>query len=616
VFERTSSWSRTLVVLVAAVLAACGPSSSPGPTGAPGGPAGSAVPSPAAGASQAPVLPAAAELPIREITYSEDRSSALMAVAELDANKADVARLEFYRNATGILSSVLAVHGDGMPTVLTFDAQGRLSAADSRGYRVRFAYTDTEVEATITGPDGTVERTTGPIDPAAGAALPAPPPARPASAMTALAEARMAPYPMEVESFGVVPIEVRYTGKSRDPWYSHLRFENEDCLPGPGINCDARLMTMWRDDGTTALVALVRTSVRLPDDPKEPGVVWRTEADCNDFMSDWERSLSWSGVAQVTAAGLMGAATLLGYSNPALGATIFLVGINLKILRAGTETFLPKDCWLAPSLQKIRTAALNNVAGSTATIHVTATGDCATAKTAGMRVKGSKRRELTFQPLLPNNQSRLDQPGSGPELYYLPQMATLTVDAADCAREMTGKVDLKPLYPTAKALAAIEKLITENRAALTFTDVDDNPDVRATVVGELRMTVTLDGLFLWRLHESVGQEVFNLDADAMPPAWADCSITSTTIATLKGRQSAVGNQDVTGRATVTATSTISGCEDTNSNLKAGPDPAPLENVAWTAAGDDGLMRGVVHLKGLTKSNTYDLTFYVVRPKAP
>jgi hypothetical protein len=560
------------------------------------------------------VLPTGAELPIREITYSEDRSSALMAVAELDANKADVARLEFYRNAAGTLSSVLAVHGDGMPTVLTFDAQGRLSAADSRGYRVQFAYTDTEVAATITAPDGTVERTTGPIDPAAGAALPAPPPARPASAMTVLAEARMAAYPMEVESFGVVTIDVRYTGTSRDPWYRHVRFEDENCVPGQGISCDARLMTMGHD-GTSTLVALVATSVRLSDDPKDPGVVWRTEADCNNFMSDWERSLSWSGWVQAGVAGLMGAATLLGYSNPALGVTIFLVGANLKILRAGTETFLPKDCWLAPNLQKVRTAALNNVAGSTATIQVTATGDCATAKTAGMRVKGSKRRELTLQPLLPNNQSLLDQPGSGSELYYLPRMATLTVDAADCAREMTGKIDLKPLYPTAKALASIEKLMTENRASLTFTEVDGNPDVRATVAGEIRMTITLDGPFLWRLHESVGQEVFNVDADPMPPEWADCAITSTTIATLKGRQSAAGNRDVTGRATVTATSAISGCDDTNSNLKPDRDPAPLENVAWTAQGDDGLMRGVVHLKGVTKSNTYDLTFFVVRPKA-
>jgi hypothetical protein len=605
--------SCVIVVVATAVLVACGPSSSPGSTGAPGGPAGSALPSPASGATQAPVLPAGAELPIREITYSEDRTSALMAVAELDANKADVARLEFYRSAAGALSSVLAVHGDGMPTVLTFDARGRLSGADSRGYRVGFTYTDTEVEATITAPDGTVERTTGPIDPAAGATLPAAPSGRSAKAVTVLAEARMAAYPMEVESFGVVTIDVRYTGKSRDPWYRHVRFEDESCVPGQGINCDARLMTMGHD-GTTALVALVSTRVRLPDDPKDPGVVWRTEADCNDFMSDWERSLSWSSVVQVAAAGLMGAATLLGYSNPALGATIFLVGINLKILKAGTETFFPKDCWLAPNLLDIRKAALDKAAGATATIQVTANDDCATAKTAGMRVKGSKRRELTIQPLLPVNQSRLDQPGSGLELYYLPQMATLTVDAADCAREMTGKIDLKPLYPTAKALAAIEKLITENRASLTFTEVDSNPDVRATVAGEIRMTITLDGPFLWRLHESVGQEVFGVDADPMPAEWADCMITSTTTATLNGRQSAVGDRDVKGRATVTATSTISGCDDTDSNLKPDKNPAPLENVAWTAEGDDGLMRGVVHLKGLTESNTYDLTFFVVRPK--
>ncbi len=50
------------------------------------------------------------------------------------------------------------------------------------------------------------------------------------------------------------------------------------------------------------------------------------------------------------------------------------------------------------------------------------------------------------------------------------------------------------------------------------------------------MTITLYGPFLWRIHEGVGQEVFNVDAHPMPPEWADCSITSTTIATLKGRQ--------------------------------------------------------------------------------
>ena len=62
------------------------------------------------------------------------------------------------------------------------------------------------------------------------------------------------------------------------------------------------------------------------------------------------------------------------------------------------------------------------------------------------------------------------------------------------------------------------------------------------------------------------------------------------------------------------TSTISGCEDTNANLKPGKNPAPLKNVPWTATGDDAAMRGIVHLKGMSKAYTYDLAF-VVRPKA-
>ncbi len=441
-FERTFSWSRTLVVLLAAVLAACGPAAS---SGAPVPPAGSAAPSPAAGATQAPVLPAGAA--------ADPRDHVLGGPRKRPDGRRGARREQGRRRPPRVLPQ-----RRGHPELSPRGPRGR--HADGADVR-RPGPAERRGLARLPGPvrlhrdrgrgddhrpgrnGGTDHRA---VDPAAGAALPAPPPARPASAMTVLAEARMAAYPMEVESFGVVTIDVRYTGRSRDPWYRHVRLDDESCVPGQGINCDARLMTMGHD-GTSTLVALVRTWVRLPDDPKEPGVVWRTEADCHDFMSAWERSLSWSGWVQATAAGLMGAATLLGYSNPALGVTIFLVGVNLKVLRAGTETFLPKDCWLAPNLLDIRTAALNKAAGSTATIQVTATGDCATAKTAGMRVKGSKRRELTLQPLLPNNQSRFDQPGSGSELYYLPQMATLTVDAADCAREMTGKIDLKPSTP-------------------------------------------------------------------------------------------------------------------------------------------------------------------------
>jgi hypothetical protein len=606
-----SAGSRFAVVLVAAVLAACGPSSSPGSS--PGAPAGSATPSPAAEASEAPVLPAGAELPIRAITYSEDRASPLMAVAELDANKADVARLEFYRDPTGALRSVVAFHGDGALSVLTFDAQGQLGAVESRGYRVDFAYTETEVEATITGPDGAVVQRRGPIDPATGAALPAASPARPASARTVLAEPQMAPYPMVVESFGVVPVEVRYSGKSRDPSYMHVRFDNEGCMPSADINCEARLMTMWHD-GTPTLVALVRTWVYLPDDPQAPGVVWRTPADCDSFTSEWETSLKWSGWLQIVGAGLAGAASLVGYSSPPVSVTIFLVGVNLKVLGAGTAVFLPKDCWLAPNLLNVRQAALNQKAGATATLTVTATGDCGVAPTTGWRIKEPRRSALTLQPLLPNNQSRFDQPGSGPELYYLPKMATITVDAADCGKEMTGKVDLKILYPTAAALAAINKLVTENRVALTLTEVDGNPDVKATVTGELTLTIRLDGPALWRLHSGVGEAVFGVDAEPMPPEWADCAITATTTGALEGKQSTAGGQGLKGLATITAASTISGCEDTDANLGADPKPVTVEKVPWTAAGDDAAMRGIVHLAGTTKENTYDLPF-VVRAKA-
>jgi hypothetical protein len=604
--------SRLAALLLAAILAACGSSGAPGSS--PGASGGSTAPSPAAGSTATPTGPALPDAAIRSVTYSEDPASPLLAVAELDPNEADVERLEFYRDAAGALRSVVAYHGASAPSVLTFTADGLLSTVKSNGHHVDFAYTATEVEAAITNPEGTVVTEHGQIQAMPEGALPAVPLGHAASFRTVLAEPGMVAYPMVVESFGVVPIEVRYSGKSRDSYSKHLTFENEVCVPGEGLNCDARLMTMWRD-GQPTLVALVNTWIQTPVDPAMPGVIWRTRADCESFTSTWEKSLKYSSWLQFGAAALMAGATLLlRYSNPALSVTIFLVGASIKVLGSGTEALLPKDCGLAPNLLEAREAALDQKGGATSLLRVKAIDDCAPGRTAAWRVKEPKNRELSIQPLLRVNQSRLDQPGSGPELAYLPQMGTLTVDAADCAREMTGKVDLKPLYPTAKALAAIEKLVTENRASLTFAEVDGNPDTRATVTGEIRMTITLDGPFLWRIHQSVGQEVFNVDANPMPPEWSDCSITSTTIATLKGRQSAVGNRDVTGRAAVTATSTISGCEDTNSNLKAGEDPAPLENVAWKAEGDDGLMRGVVHLKGLTKSNTYDLTFFVVRPK--
>jgi hypothetical protein len=560
-----------------------------------------------------PTGPALPDAAIRSITYSEDPASALMAIAELDQNEADVERLEFYRDAAGALRSVVAYHGSGGPSVLGFDAEGMLSAVESDGYHVDFAYTGTEVEATITDPAGTTVTERGPLQAMPEGAIPAAPASRAASARTVLAEPGMVAYPMVVESVGVVPIEVRYNGKSRDPSSRHVTFENEVCVPGDGINCDARLMTMWQD-GKSTLVALVNTWIHTPDDPTAPGVIWRTRADCESFTSTWETSLKYASGVQLAAAALMAAATVLvRYSKPALSVTIFVVGATVKVLGAGTEVLLPKDCGLVPNLLELRKAALDQKASATAVLRVKTTDDCAPGRTTAWRVKEPKSRELSIQPLLPANQSRLGQPGTGPELAYLPQMGTLTVDAADCTREMTGKIDLKPLYPKAEQRASFEKLITENRASLEFAEVEGNPDVRATVTGEIVLTLTLDGPVLWRIHSGVGQEVFDADAHPMPAAWADCAITSTTTATLEGRQSMSGGQGLKGRATVTATSTISGCEDTNANLKAGENRAPLKDVPWTAEGDDAAMRGILHLKGMTKSNTYDLAF-VVRAK--
>jgi len=603
--------SRFATVLLAAVLAACGSTGAPGSS--PGAPAGSTVPSPAAGSTATPTGPALPEAAIRAVTYSEDPASALMAVAELDPNEADVERLEFYRDAAGALRSVVAYHGAGGPSVLGFDAEGLLSTVDANGYHVDVAYTGTEVQATITDPEGATVTERGPLQAMPEGAIPVAPSNRAASARTVLAEPGMVTYPMVVESFGVVPIEVRYSGKSRDRYSKHLTFEDEACVPGEGLNCDARLMTMWHE-GKTTLVALVETRIQTPSDPAAPGVIWRTRADCESFTSSWETSLKVASGVQLTAAALMAAATVLfRYSKPALSVTIFVVGATVKLLGTGTEVFLPKDCGLVPNLLDVRKAALDQKASATAVLRVKATDDCAPGRTTAWRVKEPKSRELSIQPLLPANQSRLGQPGTGPELFYLPQMGTLTVDAADCTREMTGTIDLKPLYPDAEQRASFEKLVTENRASLEFAEVEGNPDVRATVTGEIVLTLTLDGPFLWRIHSSVGQEVFDVDAHPMPAAWADCSITSTTTATLDGRQSAGGGQGLKGRATVTATGTISGCEDTNANLKAPESSAPLKNVPWTAEGDDATMRGVLHLKGMTKSNTYDLAF-VVRAK--
>ncbi len=445
--RRRRSASRFLVVLVSAVLAACGPA------GSPAAPAGSATPSPAAEATATPTGPALPDIGIRTVTYAEDRTSALIAVAELEPNDADVERLELYRDPAGLLRSIVAFHGAGGPSVLTFDAQSRLNAVESAGYRIDFAYTETEVEATITDPEGTVVTKRGPLQASPGGAVPAAPPDRAASARTplartALAEVQMAAYPMVVESWAVVPIEVRYTGKSRDPSFEHVKFENEQCVPGAGINCDARLMTMWHD-GKSALVALVNTWVHTPDDPKAPGVIWRTREDCETFTPWWQSSLSTASWIQVTASIAAGAATLLGYTNPVVGLTIVVAAGVIKVLGFGTETFLPKDCWLAPNLLDLRKKALDLQAGATATLQVTAVDDCAPGRTTAWKVKAPKRPAITIQPLLPVNQSRFEQPGSGPELYYLPQMATLTVDAADCGREMTGEIDLKSLYPSA-----------------------------------------------------------------------------------------------------------------------------------------------------------------------
>jgi hypothetical protein len=600
-----SAGSRFAVVLVAAVLAACGPSSSPGST--PGAPGGSAPPSPAAEASDAPTQPILPEAPIEAITYSEDPASALFAVAEFGPNEAGISRVDLYRGADGRLASIVAHGPEGLPAVIAFDLDGRPVRMDARGYEVEFSYPSPDVEIVITAPDGSVDRLRGPVDLSAAIPAPAAPNARLVSYNQEPPLPGMVQWPIRFYSYSVVDLEVVTTGTNPGPTTRHVRFRNAVCALDSDA-CDARIDER---DGQAPRV-WITSSAAAGEKTGSDAWIWRTRADCDRFTPLSETLLAGAGLT-LLAGGAAYQILSLGQFivAPLLGLALFGAGVIVAMNKADIPLKRPR-CGSVPNLEVVQEKFFNQRAGNWATLTVTALGDCGDAPTTGWRIK-EPTRTVTFQPFLPNNRAVFD--GSGLDrITDPPVVGTITFDAADCGKEMTGAVDLKNLYPTAAQLAAIKQLVAENHVSLTLTDVEGNPNVKATVTGDLELTIRLDGAFLWRIHESVGQNVFGVSVRPMPPAWADCAITSTIVGTLEGRQSAAGGQGLKGRATITSKGTITGCEDTNSNLKVGKNPAPLKNVPWTAEGDDALMRGIVHLKGMSKAYTYDLAF-VVRPKA-
>jgi hypothetical protein len=599
VFERTSWWPRTLVVLLAGVLASCGPSSSPSE------PAGSATPSPAAGASEAPTQPTLPEAPIEAITYSQDPASALFAVAEFGANEAGVSRVDLYRSADGRLETIVALGPDGLPVVIALDPTGRPVRMAVRGYDLEFTYAASDVEVIITAPDGSVDRLRGPVGQGAGIPARATPNARLVSYAAEPPYPGMVQWPIRFYSYAVVNLEVVKKGRP-GPMTGHVRFRDAVCAVDQDA-CDARID---EGDGRAARV-WITSSGAAGERTGQDAWIWRTQADCLAFEPLAEKVLGGATVTLMAGGAIYQILSLGGFiAAPWIGLALFGTGVVVTMNKADIP-FKKPICGAVNSLEAVQQQFFNDRAGNWATLTVTALGDCDDSPATGWRIE-EETKKVTFQPFLPNNRAVFT--GSGQDqITDPPVIAKITFDAADCAREMTGAIDLKNLYPTAAQLAAIKQLVTENHVSLTLTDVEGNPNVKATVTGNLELTIRLDGAFLWRIHESVGQNVFGVSIRPMPPAWADCAITSTTKGTLEGKQSAIGAQGLKGRATVTSTSTISGCEDTNSNLKVGKNPAPLKDVPWAAEGDDALMRGLVHLKGMAKAWTYDLAF-LVRPK--
>ena len=571
---RGRSGLRAAAVVVAGILVGCSSGASPVATG-PTQPGATQPTQPGAttGPSQAAPGSAADAFAVTAITYAEDTTSPLAAVAELGPNEAGVVQLDLYRDADGRLGRVVVHRHEGLPGIITFDTTGRPARIEADGYVAELTYPASDVEVVVTAPDGSVVRERGPLNP--GAAIPALglPNARLAVFAQEPPAPGMVPWPLEVRTYGTVEVEVLHAGTNRGTMRDHVAFSNLRCATDGDTACAVQIHPT--EDGAWIDVS---STVQTGDASKAGTWIWRTREDCDKFAPLAEKLVSGAGWGALAVSGVYQLVALAGAGYAPLGAALYSLGAVVKIWGPGAAS--KPACGMVKDLQALEDSVLDQVTGSHSTITLTAAGDCDKDPETGWRIK-DPAQTLTFQPFLPNNRSPFGASGgAGPEV------GTITFEAADCAVAMGGTFDLVASAATAgapKSSGALwAKSFTENAILLEIKEADRAPGPPIDVSGTFTLTFTSP--------DCCGRGV---------PA--GCTSTQTTKGDLKGLITQADGYLAEGQATVSMVDSKLSC--------AGPHAAE-RTVRWTAVGDAKKLHGAIEMPAEGGSPAMSLLFTV------
>ena len=519
------------------------------------------------GASTVPPGSTGAGVVITAITYADDAASRFFAAVELGPNDAGIHQLDLYRGTDGRLSRVVAHDATNMPAVISFDPQGRPIRIDSRGYVVELTYPAADVEVAVTAPDGTVVRERGPFDLGASVRERTGPMARLASYAEVRPEPGMVPMPMSFYSYSVVDLEVVHKGANEGLTAHHVRFRDVGCSPDSGMDCDAQVGTSLATTPPTSKV-LVSSHASTLDEPEADSWVWRTRAECDQYTTRVQRILSTAGWAQMAGGGIYQVVSLATKAVPWLGLTVFTVGATLKIWSAVDSSGKP-ECQTVKSLEQLEDAFLDRRSGKTATVTVTATGDCDRSPTSGWRIK-DPTQTISFQPFRPDNRSPFGAVGSLFDVDGLPIAGTIRFQATDCAVAMRGTFDMaataREMGAPASAAAAFAAMFTDNSIVLELK----KPAAPSTAPILVTGTLTLTAASANTCGRSDG-----------PGSVATQWITGT----LEGRITQADGYRASGDATISYRSSANTCLAVPS-LQA-------TRFAWQASGDESTLRGTI-----------------------
>ena len=570
---------RAAAVLFSVILVGCSPGApaTPPVTTAPVSPVTTPGPSPAASSQAAPGS-TEGDVVITAITYSEDPASPFFAVVELGPNDAGISRLDVYRGADGRLSSVVAYGPEGLSSIIAFDPEGRPLRMDAGGYKAEFTYPASDVEVVITAPDGSVVRKRGPLDLGATVPAPAAPNAHLASFMEEPPAPGMVRWPIDFHSYSVVHLAVLRRGTNAGSIAEHVQFPKVLCTPAPFMGCAAEIVWAkdWGASETTPRLHVdswVSSADPDPENPNpNPSWIWRTRADCDAYKPLLDRLVPGAGVAVygIGAYRAVKAAATVVVAAPRLALGLVVVAGVIRAWQEWGPSSKP-DCNSVPNLQKMQDAFLNHWALATATITVTASGDCRTSPQTGWLIKEPTTQTVTFEPFNPENRSPF---GASADTDRTPLVGTIRFEAADCAVEMEGAFDLAAtaaaagMYPGAADVLA--KMVTKNEILLELKKTDVQPSSPIDVTGTFALTFSSPDCCGFSLPNG-------------------CTSTQTTRGTLKGTIPQADDYHATGHATISVASSEYSCIS--------PRAMKPTEFAWTALGNQATLKGKIEFSG-------------------